>query len=268
MNLLEERLKEQKRLRQEATKASGRPGQYTPVDLIPDPMSKEDSGSGSYDSEGSIKESPARVRKVKPLPAPPPKKRTSEKTFAASTEAEPVSEHRQSTKAKPPAPVNPKPIRRSNHPEPSTHGTSKQGGVAFLRELERKTKQSSSNPDQGSNPTPRTTKPKTTSKPSSHALKASEQSSSAITDSYEPPEYANTNFDNKHGKTESPVSSGRVASKGAPGSKNTTVSAEPENIYMNLHPAPVAPRRKVGGARAAPPQTEYQNIGSGQRRKH
>ena len=269
MNLLEERLKEQKRLRQEATKVSGRPGQYTPVDLKPDPTSKEDSGSGTYDSEGSVKESPARVRKSKPLPDPPAKKRHSEdskKTFATSTEAEPVSEHRQPTKAKPPAPVNPKPRKRSGHPE-----SSKQvGGAAFLQELQRKTKQSPTSPDQEShsgNPTPRT-KPKPTSKSTSHALKASEQPSSTITDSYEPPVYANTNFDNKHRNTESLVSSGRVASEGASGSTNTTTaSIDPESIYMNLHPAPVAPRRKAG-ARAAPPQTEYQNIGNRVRRKH
>ncbi len=76
MNTLEERLKEQKRLREQAAKASHRPHQYTPVDIgdsSSGSSSREDSGSGSSRTKSQtpriLLEEP--VTKKKPLPPVP-----------------------------------------------------------------------------------------------------------------------------------------------------------------------------------------------------
>ncbi len=85
MNLLEERLKEQKRLREEAAKASRRPHQYTPVDIgeSSSSSSREDSGSGSF-TELSTK------TRTKTLPPTPKRKSEAKSTVSMAPKTKPL----------------------------------------------------------------------------------------------------------------------------------------------------------------------------------
>ena len=171
MNLLEERLKEQKRLRVEA-KASHRPGQYTPVDIhsSSDSSSREDSGSATFSNSPQ----PTKAARGKTLP---PAKKPGNKDRLTSSVEEPVK-----TKTKPLPPT------------PSKKPTSEKQGAAFLQEL----KKVSAKSDKPS-PRPKRPKPKSSSKPepeppSQPSRHPPPSHTTQPTTSYEPPEYANCNF--------------------------------------------------------------------------
>lgn len=274
MTVLEQRLKDQKRLRQEASKASERPRQYTPVDI---PLAtKEDSGSGSYNSDGSSRESPAMSRKTKQLPSIPPANKDpaaeeSKKTITATTEAESVTQVRQQGKVKPMLPpVTAKPKRPMDHCETSTQETPKSTGHQkqapindFLQELKKKTDQSSTPPKaKKTTPTPMK-RPKPSTKPSvSNEHQTSQQQPTVPDPCYEQPEYANTNFDLKRGPAKQ---SGRAAGRDVP---TGPTPPDDDSIYMNLQPAPLPTRRKASSKSTGTPQSEYQNIGIGLKKKH
>lgn len=173
MNLLEERLKEQKRLREEA-KASHRPGQYTPVDLhsSSDSSSREDSGSATFSNSPQ----PSKAARGKTLPTPPAKKQGNKDKLTLSAE-EPVK-----TKAKPLPPT------------PAKKPTSEKQGAALLQEL-KKVAVKSDRPSPRPKPKPSSKpEPEPPSQPSQPSHRPPPSHTTQPTTSFEPPEYANCNF--------------------------------------------------------------------------